>query len=63
MFCAGDILKGGIDSCQGDSGGPLAQNGVLTGVVSWGFECARPGYPGVYARVGALQSWIQSKLV
>ena len=63
MFCAGNILKGGIDSCQGDSGGPLAQNGVQIGVVSWGYQCAKQGYPGVYANVAVLRSWIDSALV
>ena len=40
------ILQGGIDSCQGDSGGPLVCNGKLSGVVSFGQECALPEYPG-----------------
>lgn len=57
MICAG-IDAGGKDSCQGDSGGPLTINGKLAGIVSWGYGCARPGYPGVYANVAELASWI-----
>ncbi|XP_040570357.1 trypsin-1 [Lepeophtheirus salmonis] len=48
----------GKDSCQGDSGGPLAQDGTLVGIVSWGYGCATPGYPGVYAKVSMFIDWI-----
>lgn len=62
MFCAGyqDASK---DSCQGDSGGPHANqyNGLwfLTGIVSWGEECAKKGKYGVYTQVGNYYKWIQ----
>ncbi|EDW78197.1 uncharacterized protein Dwil_GK24139 [Drosophila willistoni] len=46
------------DACQGDSGGPLVADSKLVGVVSWGSGCAWTNYPGVYAEVASLKSWI-----
>ncbi|XP_037811480.1 trypsin alpha-4-like [Lucilia sericata] len=57
MLCASAIGK---DSCQGDSGGPLVSGGVLVGVVSWGYGCAYASYPGVYADVAVLRSWVEN---
>ena len=66
MVCAG-FPEGGVDTCQGDSGGPMfgrTSTGALrvVGATSWGDGCARPGKPGVYARVGdeTLRPWIAS---
>ena len=66
MVCAG-YPQGGVDTCQGDSGGPMFgrdATGALkvVGATSFGEGCARPGKPGVYARVGGseLREWIRS---
>lgn len=60
MLCAGLLETGGVDSCQGDSGGPLVVGNVLHGVVSWGYGCALPGTPGVYARTSSFIDWIEA---
>ncbi|XP_052223884.1 neurotrypsin-like [Dreissena polymorpha] len=65
MVCAG-YMEGGIDACAGDSGGPLvcSVEGLyyVMGVISWGTGCALPGYPTVYAKVAAFQSWIETTI-
>lgn len=60
MICAGELGVGGRDACQGDSGGPLVVDDQLHGVVSWGYGCALPQYPGVYARTAFYRDWIDS---
>ena len=53
---------GGKDSCQGDSGGPLVIGKTLVGVVSRGWGCALPGYPGVYVNVAHFLDWIKTTM-
>ena len=55
MICAGEAGK---DSCQGDSGGPMTSGDYHVGIVSWGYGCARAGYPGVYSQTDAFLSFI-----
>lgn len=64
MLCAGDI-QGTGDSCHGDSGGPLVVPNsqgsgeyLLAGVISWGYGCAEPGFPGINTRVARYVDWI-----
>ena len=51
---------------QGDSGGPLVvsnhDSAVIYGVVSYGSGCAKPRYPGVYARVTQYINWIKKHM-
>ncbi|XP_012146828.2 trypsin-1 [Megachile rotundata] len=58
QICAG-FNAGGKDSCQGDSGGPLYVDGSLAGIVSWGYGCGTPKYPGVYTDVATYRQWIR----
>ena len=57
-------------SHAGDSGGPLVLKGsdlhgnedVQVGVVSWGYSCADPDFPGVYSRVSSAYQWIRTEV-
>jgi trypsin len=63
MICLG-LAAGGKDTCQGDSGGPaltrIHGTPVLFGSTSWGHGCALPQKYGVYGRLIAARSWIDS---
>lgn len=69
IICAGS-LNGDKDACGGDSGGPLMHEinednnyrVYQIGIVSYGFRCAEPGYPGVYTRITAYIDWIQQNI-
>ena len=60
----------GKDSCNGDAGGPLVYKQLSddpwyqVGIVSFGFgdECGEANVPGVYTRVEAFLSWIETNL-
>lgn len=60
-MCAG-FARGGVDACQFDSGGPLScavrRKYYLTGIVSWGHECARPHKFGVYSNMAVMTPWV-----
>ncbi|NWS59481.1 FA10 factor, partial [Chunga burmeisteri] len=61
MFCAG-YDKDGKDVCQGDGGGPhvTRYNGTyfVTGIISWGEGCGKPGKYGVYTNLSKLLPWV-----
>lgn len=62
MICAGGMIANKRDSCSGDSGGPLHlevdDHTTLIGVVSFGNNCAKSGFPGIYTRVSNYYDWI-----
>ncbi|XP_045371734.2 complement factor I isoform X2 [Camelus bactrianus] len=62
MVCAGTD-DGSTDACKGDSGGPLVcqdANNVsyVWGVVSWGENCGKSEFPGIYTKVANYFDWI-----
>ncbi|XP_050094002.1 trypsin II-P29-like [Anopheles aquasalis] len=59
-LCAGRY-EGRVDSCQGDSGGPLVcgDTPTVAGIVSFGWKCGLPGYPGIYTDVFQYREWLQ----
>ncbi|XP_060105865.1 coagulation factor IX isoform X1 [Heteronotia binoei] len=62
MFCAGHPYEA-KDTCQGDSGGPHATEmegtWFLTGITSWGEQCAMRDKYGIYTRVARYVKWIR----
>lgn len=56
-YCAG-YPEGLKDTCSGDSGGPHVCNGLLTGIVSFGYKCAVRNFPGVYTKVSSYIDFI-----
>jgi len=63
-LCAGD---GRRDTCNGDSGGALLSNNIggsfaVVGVTSFGVDCAREDFPGVYTRVDQYLDWIRQNM-
>lgn len=66
MICAGGMVDKKRDACTGDSGGPLTMENdghwVLIGVVSFGFDCARKNFPGIYTKVSNYYDWIYDNI-
>ena len=64
-ICAG---KGRRDTCSGDSGGPLLADHLgdkhwsVIGITSFGVDCGRADFPGVYTRVDKYLHWIKDKM-
>ncbi|XP_017022123.1 trypsin beta-like [Drosophila kikkawai] len=61
MICA---YTPGKDSCNFDSGGPLVSlpDLKLIGIVSWGYKCAEPDFPGIYTSVFSFRDWIKNTI-
>ncbi|XP_015113983.1 chymotrypsin-2-like [Diachasma alloeum] len=55
------FTKVGEGACHGDSGGPLTSDGVLVGLVSFGYPCAF-GYPDVFTRVWTFMDWVKENM-
>lgn len=60
-LCAGSF-DGSRDACFGDSGGGLICEGLIAGIVSFGFGCGRRNFPGAYVDVSQFNHWIQECL-
>lgn len=66
MICAGSENAVKATCGRGDEGNPLVCENNSTGIntlfgqYSWAEGCADPRYAGVYSRVQAVRSWIES---
>ncbi|KAJ8525165.1 hypothetical protein ON010_g15950 [Phytophthora cinnamomi] len=62
MMCSRPV--GNDSSCNGDYGGPLIverpEGDILVGMVSWGADCKKSGYPSYYSRIPVGRDWIES---
>merc|ERR1719471_2609905 len=50
-------------SDEEESREPEPHDWVLSGIVSWGIGCAKPGYAGVYTNVAQYRKWIEQQLM
>lgn len=57
QICAYEVNK---DSCSGDSGGRLVCNGLVVGIVSFGYGCAEPEVPGVSTKISFYQDFVNN---
>ena len=62
FFVPEDEICAGVDgpsACYGDSGGPMVCDGLLCGVVSWGYDCDTYVAPAVFAEASHYVNWFR----
>ncbi len=62
MMCAQELIGSHDEFCNGPGGVPMTFETVLVGIGSWGYGCAMPEYPGVYAQIDAYLDWIAKEM-